>query len=316
LRVRRTGENADRFEEELNISVIDPVEHSLNRVKRILFYDFKLRKWFILGFCAFLAGLGNRGCSNSKINLPYGGEDVTGLPTDKIFSWISENLPFVVIVGVFVLILAVAIGVLMQWLSSRGQFMFLDGVVRNRAAVSEPWHKFRPLGNSLFLFRFLLGVFSLSVVMFILLLCVFIAWTDINAKQFGVRSAIALFVGLGVIVPVACVYSLVGLILNDFVVPVMYLRGIKTMEAIRVFRKEILPEKIGVFVLFYLMRCGLGIAAGIIVIIVICLTFCIAALPYLSSVIFLPVLVFMRCYPLFFLEQFGKGWLLFSEENV
>jgi hypothetical protein len=194
--------------------------------------------------------------------------------------------------------------------------MFLDGVVRNRAAVSETWHKFRPLGNSLFLFRFLLGVFSLSVVMFILLLCVFIAWTDINAKQFGVRSAIALFVGLGVIVPVACVYSLVGLILNDFVVPVMYLRGIKTMEAIRVFRKEILPEKIGVFVLFYLMRCGLGIAAGIIVIIVICLTFCIAALPYLSSVIFLPVLVFMRCYPLFFLEQFGKGWLLFSEENV
>jgi hypothetical protein len=39
-----------------------------------------------------------------------------------------------------------------------------------------------------------------------------------------------------------------------------------------------------------------------------CLTCCLALLPYLSSVVFLPIHVFFRCYSLKFLEQFGEEW--------
>jgi hypothetical protein len=43
-----------------------------------------------------------------------------------------------------------------------------------------------------------------------------------------------------------------------------------------------------------------------------CLTCCLAAIPYLGSVILLPLLVFDRAYPLYFLEQFGPEWRFFG----
>ena len=45
-----------------------------------------------------------------------------------------------------------------------------------------------------------------------------------------------------------------------------------------------------------------------------CITCCIAGLPYISSVVFLPILVFLRAYALFFLQQMGGGWNLFGEQ--
>jgi len=44
-----------------------------------------------------------------------------------------------------------------------------------------------------------------------------------------------------------------------------------------------------------------------------CLTCCVALLPYVSSVVFLPVHVFFRSYSLCFLEQFGEEWRIIQE---
>ena len=43
------------------ISVTAPVGQALDRVKRMLFQPFDLGKWFVIGFCAWLAGLGESG---------------------------------------------------------------------------------------------------------------------------------------------------------------------------------------------------------------------------------------------------------------
>ena len=43
------------------INVIEPISPALARVKRMLFQPFDLGKWFIIGFCAWLAGLGESG---------------------------------------------------------------------------------------------------------------------------------------------------------------------------------------------------------------------------------------------------------------
>ena len=40
-------------------------------------------------------------------------------------------------------------------------------------------------------------------------------------------------------------------------------------------------------------------------------TLCLGALPYLSSVLLLPIIVFSRCYSLCFIEQFGPTWRIF-----
>ena len=45
------------------ISVTAPVGQALDWVKRMLFQPFDLGKWFVIGFCAWLAGLGESGTS-------------------------------------------------------------------------------------------------------------------------------------------------------------------------------------------------------------------------------------------------------------
>ena len=39
------------------VSVMEPIGHAINKTKYILFDPFNLEKWFVIGFCAWLAGL-------------------------------------------------------------------------------------------------------------------------------------------------------------------------------------------------------------------------------------------------------------------
>ena len=43
------------------ISVVEPISPALEHVKRMLFQPFDLGKWFVIGFCAWLAYLGEAG---------------------------------------------------------------------------------------------------------------------------------------------------------------------------------------------------------------------------------------------------------------
>ena len=114
--------------------------------------------------------------------------------------------------------------------------------------------------------------------------------------------------GACLLVPVALILALLKALLRDFVVPIMYKRDLSAMEAFRVFRHGILPGRVLPLVLFYLMALVMGLAAAVLVILATCMTCCIAALPYISSVVFLPVFIFFRCYSLYFLEQVGTEW--------
>ena len=44
-----------------NVSVTLPISPAIERVKLLLFRPFDLGKWFAVGFCAWLATLGQRG---------------------------------------------------------------------------------------------------------------------------------------------------------------------------------------------------------------------------------------------------------------
>ena len=100
--------------------------------------------------------------------------------------------------------------------------------------------------------------------------------------------------------------------LHDFVVPIMYIRRVTVREAWLEFRDSFLSGHIGLFILYAIFQIVIGMAIGIIAALMICLTLCLAALPYLGSVILLPLTVFMRSYSLYFIEQFGSEWRVFS----
>ncbi|MFO0961160.1 MAG: hypothetical protein U0800_27585, partial [Isosphaeraceae bacterium] len=73
-------------------------------------------------------------------------------------------------------------------------------------------------------------------------------------------------------------------------------------------RTSILPGNIGKIILYFLFKIVLGIGTNIARTLLICGTCCIGALPYLNSVVTLPVTYFSRCYNLYFLQQFGPDF--------
>jgi hypothetical protein len=64
----------------------------------------------------------------------------------------------------------------------------------------------------------------------------------------------------------------------------------------------------GEILLYCLFLIALAIATGLISCLAICATCCIAALPYIGTVILLPVFVLFRSFSLVFLRQFGRDY--------
>jgi hypothetical protein len=99
----------------------------------------------------------------------------------------------------------------------------------------------------------------------------------------------------------------------DFVVPIMRLRRSKCLAAWREFY-GLLSARPGQFVLYLLFQIVLSMAIGMVVmgiLVATCCCCCLMLVPYISTVLLLPVLVFKRAYSLYFLAQFGPEYDVF-----
>jgi hypothetical protein len=305
------------------ISVIDPISPAIERVKLILFKPFEIGKWFVIGFCAFLAFLGEGGGGGGP-NFNFGNTfDQSGQQYNQVLEEVKEfvlnNLHWIIpsiIVGV---VLLIVIGLVISWLNSRGKFMFLHCVALNKAEVKVPWHKYRDLGNSLFLFRIVVGI--ISAIFFILLIgvIVLIAVAAVGTgAHVGPPAIVALIlISLLIIVPAVIAFALFWKFTLDFVVPIMYLRGFTCTNAWREFWKLLTGNK-GKFALYILFQIVIAMAIGAIVMTAFCVTCCVAccicAIPYLGTVLMLPLLVFQRAYSLLYFRQFGPDFDVFIPE--
>src|SRR5262245_20669536 len=130
------------------ISVVAPISPAIEHTKQVLFRPIALGKWFVLGFCAWLAQLGEGGGGfNFQVRVPgpipgpgpaqnpaqVPGPAPPPAPPDRLqqaMDWVQANLGLVIGIVVAVVLVGVAIGLLLTWLRSRGTFLFLDGVAR------------------------------------------------------------------------------------------------------------------------------------------------------------------------------------------
>jgi len=303
-----------------HISVIDPIAPAIERVKQMLFKPFDLARWFNIGFCAWLAYLFSGGFPN-----PYRGRDHGGIHPGEVVGQAKEfvlnNIVWVLplIIGGGVLIIALAL--VMAWIRSRGEFMFLHCVAMNKDEVKSPWHKFREHANSLFLFRIVLGIIgavitSMLVLPIILLIVLIMAKSGDGLNLMFLASIILLVLLL--FVAVICLI-LVRKFTIDFVVPIMFLRTTSCVEGWREFL-QLLGGSKGAFALYVLFQMVIGMAVSVIVIAAICITCCCACcimmIPYLGTVLFLPILVFARAYSAYYLRQFGPQFDVFAGETV
>jgi len=324
-----TTERPDR------VSVIDPISPAIDRVKIMLFRPFDLRRWFVIGFCAWLAYLGSGGGGGGGGGGHGGGPNIT-LPhrpghdaqighalnqakeyfVDNMY-WIIPAAVIVVIVAVIAILVVVGIGLLITWLNSRGRFMFLHCVAQNKAEIRVPWQKFRKQANSLFLFRIVLGLISLAVIglpiLGIVLLIIMMA-----SRTGPLVASICGIVVLGLLIFVLLTaLFLVKKFTMDFVVPIMFLRATNCIAGWRQFMTILSANKLR-FALYLLFQIVIAITIGAIIAIGFCIGCCLCCvsvllwIPYIGTVIVLPLLVFERAYSLYYLRQFGPDFDVFS----
>ena len=303
--------------QENQISVIDPISPAIEWVKTILFRPFDIGKWFVIGFCAWLAYLGSGGGPN--FNFP-GGQQRHG-PHGEVFhnakEVIIENLFWILPTAIIVAVVIIIIGLVITWLSSRGRFMFLHCVALNKAEVKVPWRKFGKQGNSLFLFRIVVGLIGFAVVMILIaMLGVILLFAGGGAPN-PLGIIFLALLAFCLIVPTAIVFALIVKFTRDFVVPIMFLRQGTCMSAWREFWPMLTGNK-GRFTLYILFQIVIALAVGIIVMACVCITCCclgcILAIPYIGTVLMLPILVFDRSYNLLYLRQYGPSFDVFGPE--
>jgi hypothetical protein len=296
------------------ISVLDPIAPAFERVKTILFKPFDLGKWFVIGFCAWLAYLGKGGGGGG--NGPNFHRNVKpDQALDQAKHFILENLVWIVPVAIFVVTLMIVLWLVLTWLSSRGRFMFLHCVAENKAEVKNPWTKFRQHANSLFLFRIVLGLLGFFAVVLpillgiVALIAVFSAAPRVGFVLGLVTLALVLFV-------VSIVLLLISKFTTDFVVPIMSLRTASCIAGWRELLTLLSANKAS-FVLYILFQIVIKLCIGTIIVAAVCVTCCCAccilAIPYIGTVLLLPILVFERSYSLYYLRQFGPPFDVFGD---
>jgi hypothetical protein len=306
------------------ISVTEPVSPALERVKTMLFKPFDLGKWFTIGFCAWLAFLGEGGSGGGGFNNAFSNKfngNNSGPAGDSLRhgyhqarDYVVNNLDWIIPAAAGAMILLLALWLLILWLSSRGRFMFLHCVALDKAEVAEPWNKFEREANSLFWFRLVMGLIG-TVLMLPMLAGIALMIVRMVLRGEPDTGGIMIAAGLGLIFfLLAIVFALINKFTEDFVVPILFLRGGKCLAAWREFW-GLLADNAGLFTLYILFQIVLGMAIGIIVfgaiIITCCIAGCLMAIPYLGTVLLLPVLMFKRSYSLYFLRQFGPTYDVF-----
>lgn len=286
----------------MGLSPVLPLGLSFERTRRLLFSPFDAKKWLVMGFAAFLAALGE-GAGGGNL-----GRLADLQERQEVTDFIRDNLTWILTVAGGVLVVAAALGVAILWVSSRGWFVFLDNVVKDRAAIAEPWRRYAELARSLFWFRLVLSLVAFLVVAAAMGGGLALAWEDLQAETFGSGAVVGLAVVVGLILPVAILAGGILWLLRGFAVPVMYQRGLSASAALGVVWRELVRPHLGSLLVFGLLEAGLGLAAAVVMVGLTCATCCVAGLPYVSSVVFLPLAVFFRCLSLYFLAQLGPDW--------
>jgi len=303
-----------------SVSVVEPVGKAFDWTLQVLFRPLDPGKWFTIGFCAWLAFFGESG---GGFHFPGGGgrggrgggPGGVRAEVERAYDYLMTNLYWILPVVVVLILVTIAFMVLFTWLSSRGKFMFLHCVAQNKAEVRAPWSQYGQLGDSLFRLRVVLALLCLAAILPVLGLAAYALFRLFMHSKPDVGLVLLLVGSLLLFLLLAIAFWLVKRIIEDFLIPIMYAREFLWREGCRE-AVSLISANLGIFVLYFLFQIVLGMATGIIVVAVILFTCCIAGclmlIPYIGTVLLLPVLVFYRAYSAFFLARFGPQYDVFA----
>ncbi len=294
----------------MRIGYFEPLSRAWERTRVILWQPFDLAKWLLLAFAAWVAGLttDTGSAAAARVDSNDAGREIwSGL--DHAWDGVSASAVWIPL-AVMGIMIGLAFAVLLLWVTSRFKFIFLGNLVSNQAEIVEPWKSHEVLGNSLFLWRL---CFTLACVVGVLLVgLVFFA----PAAGFSFHDALE---GLSVAAGILGVFGLVvfgvaatfiALLTESFVVPIMYRYEMPVLDAWRALLPW-LKDRPAHFVVYGLFVLMLTTIFAVFFSVFCAMTCCLAAVPYLGTVLLLPVWVTYRLLSVEFLAQFHPDFDLF-----
>ena len=342
-------------QDRVKLEVIAPFSLAWDRMNTSLFgRTASVGKWFLLGFVVFLAtcegqtvgsnynqfsNLNPSGYSSPMPPQPYPQTTTPGpgsnwstppnsntplyipQPYDpqqrvrEIEVWLASNMGWLVPVVTVAALVLLAVGALINWLSCRGRFMFDYNLMHDSAEISSPWREYAPEANRLFVFRFSLQLVCWYLPIVFAGFVAWATWRDIIISDAALESILPLLIAGVFIVLLSLAFSLIDTLVYNFAVPAMLLNRVGVREGWRLAYAEVITGNIGSVILYYLFKLLIVIAGGIVGFAAICLTCCIGALPYLSSVLLLPISYLTRAYTLAYVQQGGPQWALLLESD-
>jgi hypothetical protein len=261
------------------LSAVDVITPAFERMKQQLFRPFRLSQWFRLAIVGFLAGEmgGNAGLSN---RIPSTPSSTPG----PIFQ--GGNFPFgsgilFIAIVCLLILLAIALGIVLLYVSSRMRFVLFDSVLAGECRIREFW---RRRGNPAFRYFVWQLLFGLCVIIGMILLLgiplVFaygMGWFSSPRDHLlplvlgGILLVLALFVALFAI-------ALVNVLVKDFVVPQMVFDDVSVVEGWRRLWTMMTLEK-GGYAGYIAMKIVLAFAAAIVLFIVAIVVFLVLLIP-------------------------------------
>lgn len=298
----------------MTIQFMEPLSRAWGRMKIALFRPFDIHKWFVVGFNAFLAGLMDASGGSGGSRVQKGGSlgEFIHFPRTA-WDWLMAH-PGWAIAILFAVVVAAVVIVVLTWVSSRGVFMFLDNVVHDRVEIARPWREYQKEGNSLFVWRILFGILTFAAFGGLF------AWFFVRGAALydsGVSPAIPIgfIVGLGLLtLAVVLVWGFIALFLGEFVAALMYKHRITAGAAWKLFLdlfKKYPFQFIGFGIITFLLMFVFVFAVIVAGLVTCCIGWLVLVIPYISTVVTLPMWYAYRAFSLEFLAQLGPEYNVF-----
>ena len=243
------------------ISAVDSINLALEHTKQQLFRPFRIGQWTRLAFVGLLAGeLGANGCNRANFE-PHRHIDLA-----PHFPGVAGAFaPALIAAAISGIIAALAIGIILLYVSSVMRFILFDSVVARECHIRWEWN--RRLAPGWRLFAFKLGYALISIAGFAIILGIPAGLAFSKGWFSAPREHLAPLILGGAfdfcaLVVFVILTAIIFVLIKDFVVPQMALENVDVMEGWRRLWMMMGAEK-GAYVAYIAMKIVLAIVVGI-----------------------------------------------------
>jgi hypothetical protein len=245
----------------LPLTAVDSITPAFEHTRQQLFKPFRIGQWTRLAFVGLLAGeLGANGCNRSNFHLPrHPGVPHIGFPA------VNPAL-LIALVGV-ILIAALAIGIILMYVSSVTRFILFDSIIARECHIRAGWSRRLGAGWRFFVWKILYLLLIMAGVFFLIVMPFVFAFAAGWLRE--PKNHLPPLILVGIIFLLAFVVffvaaAIVFVLTKDFVIPQMALEDIDAMEGWRRLWPMMKAEK-GAYAAYIALKIVLAIVVSILI---------------------------------------------------